>query len=237
MGTGAEIAIPLLLAGGATAATTINADRAAGRADRIAAQGIRQQGVRQRDIDARVDQQIGEVAGSDPEMDRRASEAQFLDQLRRSRAAARGGAGVPGASGRYGEDLITGDAAVDSTAARVADLMARTNAPMLQRERELQGFDRLRSDVGTIQNAAGGDAFLNQLRVRAVRPNPWVDALAGIAGGYGQARAYGSASGRASRGLPTGGVPGSPPLPVPAGGITGYDQPLNPWALNSRRFA
>lgn len=210
MGTGAEIAIPLLIGGAATAATTINSENAARRADRIAAQGIRQQGVRQRQIDSRVDQEIDRVAGSDPEMQRQAAQAQFMEQLRRSRAAARGAPGVPGASSRYDEELLAGDAAVDSTAARVADLMARTNAPLLQRERELQGFDRLRSDVGMIGRAAAGDDFLNQLRVRGVRPNPWVDAAAQIAQGY--------ARGRALRALPAGMA--EDPLLVPTSSAT-----------------
>lgn len=230
MGTGAELAVPLLISGAATGASVLNQEAAARRADRITAQGIRQQGVRQRDVNARVDQEIGRVAGSDPTMEQQASQVQYLEQLRRSRAAARGAPGVPGASERYSQDVVAGDATVDANAARIADLMSRTGAPLLQREREVQGLDRLRSDVGVIGRAAGGDDFLNQLRLRAVRPNPYIDALAGVAQGYAGARAGRAGSTQAPRvPLSTGGQPGLPALQVPAGGVGWLDRSANPF--------
>lgn len=189
MGTGAELAVPLLISGAATGAQVLNQEAAARRADRLTAMGIRQQGLRQREVNTRVDDQIGQIAGSNPAAEEQQANAQYMEQLRRSRAQARGAPGVPGASDRYVEDVGAGDAMVDSTAGRVAQLMARANAPLLQRDRELQGLDRLRSDVGVIGRASEGDAFLNQLRVRGVRPNPWVNAAAGVAQGYAGARA------------------------------------------------
>lgn len=193
---GAEVLIPLAISAAAGGAQLYNQDRVASRADRIAAQGIRQQGARQRDVNARVDQEVSRIEGSDPARDREVANAQFMEQLRRSRAAAGGGTPVVGASSRYNDEVADSDAAVQTTAARVADLMARARAPYLQREREAQGFDRLRSDVGMIDRAAQGDAFLNQLRLRGVRANPWIDALAGVAQGYANARLMGAYTGK-----------------------------------------
>ncbi len=208
---GAEVLIPLAIAAAGTGVGVANQEAAARRADRIAAQGIREQGVRQTEANARVDQEVANVAGSNAEGERQAANAQYMDQLRRSRAAARGMTDVPGASSRYSEEVAEGDQAVDSTAARVADLMSRVNAPLMQRDRELQGFDRLRSDVGVIGRAAAGDDFLNQLRLRSVRPNPWVGALGQLAQGYGMGRL---ASGFAGGGATT------DPLQIPASSTT-----------------
>lgn len=207
---GAEILVPLAISAASTGVGLYNQERAAARADRIAAQGIQQQGVRQRQVDSRVGQVIDSISGSNPAIEQQRQQAEYMDQLRRTRAIARGTPGVAGASDRYTDDLVASDVAVDDNAAKVAELMSRANAPLLQRERELQGFDRARSDIGVISRQAAGDDFLNQLRLRGVRPNPWVDALSQIGQGYARARYLRGGRvppGTASPSTPGGGIP------------------------------
>jgi hypothetical protein len=199
---GAEVLIPLAIAAAGSGASAYNADRTAKRQDQAAAAGIRQQGVRQREADRRVDTELDELAGSNPEAERRAANDQFMAQLQATRGTATGSTpGVPGAAARYGEQVSTNADASAATAAKVADLMSRVSSPLLQRQREGQGFARSATDIGMIGRAAAGDDFLNQLRLRAIRPNPWIDAAGGVAQGYA-ANMAGPSAGSASTAPP-----------------------------------
>lgn len=119
---------------------------------------------------------------SSPEASRKAATDAYLGQLRRTRSQAVAG-GPAGASQRYQQDLQTVSGDVQDYGSEVADTLGRISAPSLQRQGESQGFARLASDLGTISRNAGGDAFLNQLRLNSIRRNPWIDAGAALAGG------------------------------------------------------
>src|SRR5690606_13823221 len=97
---------------------------------------------------------------------------------------------------RFAQDLEDSARDSDSMAERVASLMARIDAPTLQRQREGRSFGRLATDLGQIARFSAGDDFLTQLRLRGIRENPWVMAGASVASGVG--------SGMASSGYGTG---------------------------------
>lgn len=181
--------VPLVIGAISAGASAYNTRQVAKDQDQAAAAGIRMQAERQREADERVSQEVSAMEQSSPEASRKQATDAFLGQLRRTRGQAVAG-GPAGASERYTQDLQSASGDVESYGAETADTLGRINAPGLQRQAEGQGFARLSSDLGTIGRNAGGDAFLNQLRLGSIRRNPWIDAGAeigtGVAGGMAQ---------------------------------------------------
>jgi hypothetical protein len=156
------------------------------RQDEAAAAGIRQQGATQQQANAEVNAQIDDLARSNADAERQASNADFMTSLSRARAAA--GASIPpvfGASSRYAGDVAAADQQSLATGAKVADLMARINAPSLQREREGLRGQRTGVDLGVLGRNSSATDFLTQLRARSIRANPWVSAGASMLTGAG----------------------------------------------------
>lgn len=207
MGTGA-----LALAALAAGATTVNTQQTAKRADREAAAGIRQQSNIQRDADARLRAEIGEIGKSDPEAERKESRDQFLQQLQRSRAQIDSStADVSGASDEFRSDVDENAIKTQQLGRRVSDLLSRIDAPGLQRRGEAERFGRFATDLGGLGRRSSGENFLTQLRLRNVRRNPFLDAFASFGGSFAGAQA--DASGGATA-LPAPNVTGSNVRPV-----------------------
>lgn len=184
MGTEA-VWVPYVVAALAAGGSAANAEHTARKQDQAASAGIRAQSVKQRQADQRVSEELDTVENSNAETARATSQEQFMDQLRRTRAQADGSIpAIAGASDRYAQDVTANSAGSDAQASRIADLMSRINAPSLQRQQESQGFGRLATDIGQIGRASAGEDFLTQLRVRSIRNNPWVDALASTGSAY-----------------------------------------------------
>lgn len=181
--------VPLVVGALSAGASAYNTREVAKDQDQAAAAGIKLQAQHQREADDRVSQEVSAMEQSSPEASRKQATDAFLGQLRRTRGQAVAG-GPAGASDRYQQDLQTASGDVQNFGTQVAGTLARINAPALQRQGEAQGFARLSTDLGTIGRNAGGDAFLNQLRLNSIRRNPWIDAGAeigtGVAGGMAQ---------------------------------------------------
>jgi hypothetical protein len=189
-------AAPMIVSMLGTAASAYAQDRALRKEDRIAAQGIDRQMERQRDADRRMGAEMAALERSDPAAGRDAAQQQFMAQLQRSRTAAAGAMpSVPGASSRYRDDVARHTADSDAQTARLAEIMARIDAPLEQRRQEGQGIGRAGVDLSQIERGAAGDHWLNELRRRAVRPNPWLMAGGQVAQGVsrGMADAAGAA--------------------------------------------
>lgn len=165
-------ALPMILSAGGTALNTAAQQDAEQRRIRERERGMRQQQIKQRQADERVNAEIKRVGDSTPEDERAKAMGDFMTQLRRTRGSAVDTSGVGG--GRYSEDI--GDAAgdVDQFGRETADVMSRITAPVRQRSNESVGFGRLSNDIGTISRMSSGDDFLTQLRANAVRANPWM---------------------------------------------------------------
>lgn len=198
--------VPLVISALGAGASAYNTRETAKEADEVAAQGIRQQAKNQEEADSRVNAEVNALEQSSPEASRAQATENFLGQLKRTRGQAVAG-GPSGASSRYNADLEGATNDVSTFGTKVADTLARINAPGLQRQAEGQGFNRLSSDLSTIGRNSGADAFLNDLRLRGVKRNPWIDAGASVAGGvsggmassgYGSTK-YGAYDPRATR--------------------------------------
>ncbi len=196
MGTEA-VWVPLVMAAVATGASVYNTRQTERRQDNALAQQIRNQSSRQRDADAKAAELIRREAGSSDADERQTALGKFTEQIQRARGNAERPLQTVGAvSDAYkkaGSDAALG---MTSTATNFADLVSRIDAPMQQRQNDALARGRYGTDIDMIRRFASGDDYLDQLRLRSIRRNPWIDAGASMLNGY--AGAYGGGGGATS---------------------------------------
>ena len=199
-------ALALGLAAAGAGANYYNTRQVGKRQDREAAAGIRAQGARQREADARVNALVDQQAQSSPA----AAQADVLGQYMRQLQAGAGGASrgiaqVGNVSAAAQEQAADASLGVSDYGKMIAGLMSAMDAPGLQRREEAIRAARTGSDIERIANFAGGDQFLTQMRLDGIRRNPWLDAFSALAGGAAQGMAGGWGTGKMTK---TGGGPG-----------------------------
>lgn len=204
MATGTALA--LALAAASAGLQYQNTKKTTERQDAQAAAGIRQQGERQKQADAKVADEVERLKASTAEDERAASLGSFMDALRKTKGSATAGLEGPGGEAfrLAAEEASTG---VQNKAAADASLLARIDAAGQQRQGEGFGYGRLGTDLSLIGRQAAGDDFLNQLRLSSIRRNAGLDLAAGLmSAGSGAAMGGGGAAGNtlgASRGALT----------------------------------
>lgn len=178
------MAVPMLLSGASAAANVANTRRTERRQDRALADKTRRQGQKQREADARVNATLDTMARSRPHSDRAAALSEYVAQV----AANRGNmAGAAGQAGRTSDAFA--DAASDAALGVAAETSERAGQMSIQdgagRQREREGRDQVRlgGDIGLIRREADGLAYLDDMRIRNIRRNPWLDAAASVLGG------------------------------------------------------
>jgi len=182
---GTEVLIGMALAGAAAGANAYNTNRTLNKQDQQVAAGIRRQQQTQREADARVAQELAKVKASNPQDEAAANQEAMLAQIAGAQAKARRGFQMPGAaSADYRQAAGAAGAGATDYASQIASLLAQTDAAQQQRQQE--GFDRadLATDIGVIARRSQGDQFVNDLKVRGIRRNPWIDMAAQAAQGY-----------------------------------------------------
>lgn len=193
MGTEA-IWVPLVAAALGTGISVYNTNKTAERQDDAAAAGLRRQGKIQEEADRKVDEGLGELARSSMAEAREERLGQFMDQLLRNRGKGTGDE----AAAAIGGDAFKRSSAeslgrADAAAQRTAGLLATADSAILQREKEGQGYGRLATSVNDVARRSRGQAFIDDLRARAIRRNAGLDVAAGLVSGAGQA--YGANAG------------------------------------------
>ncbi|KKL80380.1 hypothetical protein LCGC14_2005320 [marine sediment metagenome] len=164
---------------------TINTRQTFRRKDREIARGIREKGKIGRESAARTEGEIQNLAKSDPEAERAESLASFVDALREGKEETI--PGVEGANQRFAEDVAAARSGVAGDASTRAGLLSRIDAPVEQRRGEAVKRGRLASDTRMFADRGASAEFLAQLRASEQRNNPFVDAIASIAGGVASA--------------------------------------------------
>lgn len=191
--------VALALAAAAAGASYYNTTRTARRQDQAAAAGIRRQSARQREADANVDKLIDKQAGSSSADEQAGLLDRFMQQLRASKGSATAGISQGGKisdAARAAEaDAALG---VGDYGTKRAGMVAAMDAPALSRQNEALSRAQTAVDLEQIGRFAGGDAFINNMRLQGIRRNPWLDAFSAFAGG-------------ASSGMASGGWGGSSP--------------------------
>lgn len=214
--------IGMALAAAGSGAQAYTARETAKDQDAAAAQGIKRQQSKQREIDSRVNESLDTLERSTPDEERTASLDQYMQQLRSARSNMEG-SDVPVTAGRYGEDVANSKAAIGNYGDKVAGLLSRIRAASDQRLNEGYDIGRMGSDVSNTARNAAGQAFIDQLRMNGIRPNAWVTAAGDVAKGAGGAMV--SSAGAMQQPLP-----GAPPSGA-----------VDPWAgkvpQSDRRFS
>jgi len=184
--------LPLALAAAGQGANMISEQKQQDQQAGIQIQNIDAQAAKQREADAAVNDQLQAMKQSTPEAERAEAADSFLMSLRRARSQNPQGGALGAVSDRYAMDSAQADQGVQDFGTKTANLMARINAPQLQRQRENVSAARLGQGLNVIGRQASGEDFINQLRTRNVTQNPWIGAGVELAGGV--------ASGMASNG-------------------------------------
>lgn len=145
--------------------------------------------------DARVDEEVSQVENSRSGDERAERMEQYMQMLRRGKSGVQAGL-----TPEFGSQTFRADsqqAANDALAYATdqADLTARIDAPLLQRQGEAFGYGRLATDIDQIGREVAGQRFVDELRMRGIRRRPGVDLVAGGLAGAGTAMAGGLGGG------------------------------------------
>lgn len=167
-----------------------NNEQTAKRQDNTLAASLRQQAALQRQQDAKTSQLIQKTAQSTPA----ASKGALLESFRKQLLAAQGNADRPlGQAGAVSDaytkaanDAASGISQYGDTNAR---LLSSIDAPGLQRQAEAANLSRYGTGLNEIKRQSAADQMLAQMRLGAIRPNPWITAVANGARAYGLAKA------------------------------------------------
>ena len=186
------VAVWVALAGAALGA--YNQNETAKKQDRQMAMQIRNQSAKQQSADAKIAAALTQQAGSNPQDEIAQQTNSYLETLRGGQQRGGFNTGPGGYSDAYRSDVDAAGLALDQYGVDRAGLLARIDAPGLQRQNEGIQFDMLANDIRGIGREAKGQDYLDSLRLGAIRNNPWIDALATGMKAYGGAAAGGGGS-------------------------------------------
>jgi hypothetical protein len=177
--------IALATAAASAGLTAYNTNKTAKRQDRALADDIRNQGLKRREGEVRTNAEIEKLKLS-TNADERAKKLQaYTDALRGKKNEITNGL-VTGIGGEtFQQDAATAAGGAVDYGMENADTMSRIDAPIDQRVGEGVSFGNLGIDMNTIAREAQGRHFLDQLRLKGIVRNPWIDAGADVLGAVG----------------------------------------------------
>ncbi len=157
--------------------------------DRLAAQNIQNQARAEQTASAKINEMLTQVAESNPQAARQQRMDEYLATLQQGAQAGAINDGPGGFSDAYRQSVAGAEGALDTYGTTRAGLMARLDAPVIQRMNEGVLFDATRNDIRGIGRKPNQDDPLARLQIQGTQANPWVEAGLGVAGAYGSARA------------------------------------------------
>jgi hypothetical protein len=169
--------------------TAWQADQVAQRQDNIAAMNIQNQSRAEQSATAKVNEMLQQVSQSNPEDARRQRMDEYLATLAQGTQTGAINDGPGGFSDAYRQGVEQAEGALGTYGDTRAGLMARLDAPVIQRMNEGVLFDDTAAGIREIGRSANQDDFLARLRIDGTRANPWVQAGLQAAGAYGSAAA------------------------------------------------
>lgn len=185
-------AVPLIMTAVGAGVSAYNTKQTAKKQDKQLATQIRNQSTKQKQADQRLNQELETMKQSTSAEARTKRMGDYTQALQRGRKAAVGGLEAPMIGGSaFVSDSANAASAVDATGTQTADWMSRIDAPGLQRTTEGRGIDMTGQDFGITAREAKGQNYLDELKLRSIRRNPWLDMASGLltsgAGMYGSA--------------------------------------------------
>ncbi len=194
--------VPWALTALSAGATVVDQQQQARRQDNILAQSLDRNNKRQAEADREVAEALRERAAADGQAEREELGGQYLQAVRAAQAKATAGLGQVGAvSNAYRDAANDAAMGVGDHSQKVANLMARIDAPTRRLQKEEVSDAKLRTRLGTIGRQVDGNDFLTRLKLQAVRPNLGLQAASALLAGAARgAAAGGGAAGTASAG-------------------------------------
>lgn len=179
--------VPLLTTAASFAINKYNTDQTEKRQRNVLNMQLQQAQQRQQQGSALVNEALNKQRASGPEAHIKSGFDAFMDQLQKTRGAATAGmAQVGDVSDRYDAGVDAANASLFDLGRQRADMLARVDAPALQRMDEGITFGRLASDLGRLEGESDVDRFLGELRMQqAGRRNAGLDAASQFLQGYG----------------------------------------------------
>lgn len=194
-------ALPLILTAASAGAEMYNNQQVARNQQEEMTRSLTKQSIRQGEADQAVSEALRERAVSSADQDRQDAGSQYLDQVRAAQANATKGLGQVGAvSNAYQQSANDAALGVGDYAAKTADLMARIDAPVMQRQREDASANRLGTALSLVRRNAAGDDYLARLRLARIQPNAALTAASRVAGAAAGAYGGGGGLGGAAQG-------------------------------------
>ena len=167
-----------------TAANMYNQEQVAKRQDQNAAMQIRNQSAQQQKAESKIGDTLKQLQGSNSQDEEKQRMDQYLDTLQRGSQANGINQGVGGFSEAYRTDAAKAAAGLQDFGVNRAGLLARTDAPGLQRTGEGILFDNTATDIRGIGRDANQQQFLDNLALQSIKPNPWITAAADLGMAY-----------------------------------------------------
>jgi hypothetical protein len=192
---GAALLVPAAISALSAGVGYYNNQQTLAAQNRAATQGLLAQQQLRDQAAKGVNDTLTQIQRSNPQAAQQASNAQFVQELQRSRAAAAASTPpVMGANARYGQAVASGQKTNAASEGALAKDMSGIMAPELQRLGEHSDINTLASQLSQLAANSRGQGFLTQLKVGSTQPNPWLSALAaagqGAASGLGSRYAY-----------------------------------------------
>lgn len=171
-----------------------NQNQVAERQDDNLAMQIRNQSKEQQGAESKIREMLTKMEGSNSKDEEKQRMDQYLNTLQMGSQANGINQGVGGFSDAYREDAAAAAAGLQDFGVNRAGLLARTDAPGLQRVNEGILFDQTAFDVRGIGRNANQQAYLDNLALQSIKPDPWLDAASQIGGAYAGAAMGGGKS-------------------------------------------
>lgn len=176
--------IALALAAAAAGTSYYNTQQTAKKADSALATSIRNQGKKEEDAGKRVNAEVEALKNSTSAEAREKRLGEYRDTLLKGRQKQNSALEGEVGGDAFKQRAAAAVAALDNYGGESAGLMARIDAPTLQRQGEGFGYGKLATDLGLIGRESKGMAFLDELRYRrAAQRNAGLDALSAVLGG------------------------------------------------------
>ena len=197
MAIATSTAIGLALAAAAAGGQYYNTQQTAKRQDNQAALAIRNQSKIQKDADAKVNDEVTRLQGSNSADEAATRLDDYMNVLRANRARTENGLAPNVGSTAFQTDASNAATGVNDYAAKTAGLLARIDAPQMQRQGEAFSYGNLGTDLGLIGRQSQGQNFIDQLKLNAIRRNAKIDLASGLmsAAGGSMAGAAGGGGG------------------------------------------
>lgn len=166
-----------------------NDNRVQRKQDEQLANSLLNQSRLQQKADAQVSDEVDKLAGSTAADERRQRLDEYMQTLRRNQATTDEGLNPTIGSNAFRADSRKAAGKAGEYAATAADLMARMDAPQLQRQGEAFDYGRLATDLSLARRQSAGQRYVDDLRMRSIRRDPALDFLAAAGRAYANSAA------------------------------------------------